>query len=321
MQSWPRPSSATEIRSFLGLAGYYRRFVEGFSSIATPITRLTQEGSPFRWTEECEESFQKLKTTLTTAPVLVLPLGLGPYTVYFDASRVGLDAVLMQDHMVIAYTSRQLKVHEKNYPVLDLDLAAIVHALKIWRHYLYGVPCEIYTDHRSLQHLFKQKDLNLHQRRWLEMLKDYDITILYHLGKANVVADALSRRAESLGSLAYLPAAERPMALDVQALASQFVRLNISEPSRVLACVVSRSSLYDRIRERQYDDPHLLVLKDTVQHGDANEVTIGEDGALRMQGRLCVPTVDGLCELILQEAHSSRYSIHPGAAKMYQDLK
>ncbi|XP_070026595.1 uncharacterized protein [Nicotiana sylvestris] len=110
------------------------------------------------------------------------------------------------------------------------------------------------------------------------------------------------------------------MALDVQALASQFVRLDISEPSRVLSCVVSRSSLYDRIRERQYDDPHLLVLRDTVKHDAANEVTIGDDGALRMQGRLCVPNVDGLCELILQKAHSSRYSIHPSAAIKYQDL-
>ncbi|XP_070041269.1 uncharacterized protein [Nicotiana tomentosiformis] len=118
---------------------------------------------------------------------------------------------------------------------------------------------------------------------------DYDITILYHPGKANVVVHALSRWAESLGSLAYLPVAKRPLALYVQALASQFVRLDISEPSRVLASVISRFSLYDRIRERQYYDPHLLVLKVTVQHGDAKEVTTGNDGAMRMQGRLCVP--------------------------------
>ncbi|XP_070055274.1 uncharacterized protein [Nicotiana tomentosiformis] len=130
--------------------------------------------------------------------------------------------------------------------------------------------------------------------RWLELLKDYNITILYHLGKANVIADALSRQAEILGSLAYLPAVERPMALDVQALASQFVRLDISEPSRVLAWVVSRSSLFDHIWGRQYDEPHLLVLKDTVQHGDAKEITIADDGALRMQDRLCVPNVDGM---------------------------
>ncbi|XP_070048895.1 uncharacterized protein [Nicotiana tomentosiformis] len=125
-------------------------------------------------------------------------------------------------------------------------------------------------------------------------------------GKANVVADALSHRAESLGSLAYLPATESPLALDVQALDNHFVILDISELSRVSACVDSQSSLYDRIRERQYDGPYLLILRDTVQHGDAKEVTIGDDGTLRMQGRLCVPYVDGLCDLILQEAHSPR---------------
>ncbi|XP_070013082.1 uncharacterized protein [Nicotiana sylvestris] len=150
---------------------------------------------------------------------------------------------------------------------------------------------------------------------------DYDITILYHPRKGNVVAHALSRQTESLGSLAYLPAVERPLALDVQALSNQFVRLDISKLSQVLACLVSQSSFYDRIRKRQYDDPHLVILRDTIQHGDAKEITIGDDGDLRMQGRLCVPNVDGLRELILQQAHSLRYSIHPYVAKMYQDLR
>ncbi|XP_070032637.1 uncharacterized protein [Nicotiana tomentosiformis] len=113
------------------------------------------------WSEECEKTFQKLKIALTTTPVLVLPMGSGSYTVYCDASHVVLGAVLMQDGRVISYASRQLKVHEKNYHVRGLELAAIVHALKIWRHYLYGVPSDVYTDHRSIQHLFKQKDLNL----------------------------------------------------------------------------------------------------------------------------------------------------------------
>ena len=226
--------------------------MEGFSSIAAPMTRLTQKGVQFRWLDECEVSFQKLKTVLTTAPVLVLPTGSGPYTVYCDASRIGLGAVLMQEGKVIDYASRQLKIHEKNYPVHDLELAAIVHALKIWRHYLYGVTCEVYTDHKSLQYLFKYKELNLRQRRWLELLKDYDVTILYHPGKANVVADALSRKSASMGSLAYIPVSQRSLALDVQALANRLVRLDISEPSRVLACTVARSSLLERIRERQF---------------------------------------------------------------------
>ncbi|XP_070036575.1 uncharacterized protein [Nicotiana tomentosiformis] len=125
----------------------------------------------------------------------------------------------------------------------------------------------------------------------------------------------------SMGSLEFITVGERSLVVDVQALVNQFMRLDISEPSRVLACVVSRSSLYDRIRECQYDDTQLLVSKDTVQHGDVKDITIGDDGMLRMQGRICVPNVDGLCELILEEAHSSQYSFHPGAAKMYQDLR
>ena len=116
------------------------------------------------------------------------------FNVYCDASYSSLGTVLMQERNVIAYASRQLKVHERNYPTHDLELAVVVFALNQWRHYLYGVKCEVYTDHRSLQYVFTQKDLNLRQRRWMELLKDYDITILYHPGKANAVADALSRK-------------------------------------------------------------------------------------------------------------------------------
>ena len=124
--------------------------------------------------------------------------------------------------------------------------------------------CEVYTDHRSLQHLFKQRNLNLRQRRWLELLKDYDITILYHPGKANVVANALSRKAKSMGSLALIPAEERPLALDIQSLANRLVRLDISEPNQVFASVVAQSSLLGQIKARQFDDPHLAVLRETV---------------------------------------------------------
>ncbi|WMV08868.1 hypothetical protein MTR67_002253 [Solanum verrucosum] len=194
VKNWPRPTTPTEVRSFLGLAGYYRRFVEGFASISAPLTKLKQKEVKFQWSDACERSFQELKNKLTSTPVLVLPEGTEGYVVYCDASGVGLGCVLMQHGKVIAYASRQLRSHEKNYPTHDLELAAIVFALKIWRHYLYGVHVDIYTDHKSLQYIFNEKDLNLRQRRWLELLKDYDIDILYHPGKANVVADALSRK-------------------------------------------------------------------------------------------------------------------------------
>ncbi|CAN4125160.1 unnamed protein product [Withania somnifera] len=193
VKDWPRPTTPTKIRSFLGLAGYYRRFVEGFSSIYAPLTKLTHKATRFRWNDACERSFQELKNKITSTPVLVLPEGTDGYAMYCDASGIGLGCVLTRHGRVIAYASRRLRPHEKNRPTHDLELAAVVFALKIWRHYLYGVHVDIYTDNKCLQYIFKQKDLNLRQRRWLELIKDYDIDILYHPGKANVVADALSR--------------------------------------------------------------------------------------------------------------------------------
>jgi hypothetical protein len=161
VSNWQRPTNVSEIRSFLGLAGYYRRFIEGFSKIARPMTELLKKEKKFAWMENCERSFQELKQRLTTAPVLTLPDIHRDFVVYCDASRQGLGCVLMQDGKVVAYASRQLRTHEQNYPTHDLELAAVVHALKIWRHYLIGNKCEIYTDHKSLKYIFTQPDLNL----------------------------------------------------------------------------------------------------------------------------------------------------------------
>ncbi|GJU83493.1 putative nucleotidyltransferase, ribonuclease H [Tanacetum coccineum] len=194
VKNWASPTTPSEIRQFLGLAGYYRRFIEGFSKIAKPMTELTQKNQKFDWGEEQEEAFQLLKQKLCDAPILALPEGSEDFVVYCDASIKGLGAVLMQRMKVIAYASRQLKIHEKNYTTHDLELGAVVFALKIWRHYLYGTKCVVFTDHKSLQHILDQKDLNMRQRRWIELLSDYDCEIRYHPGKANVVADALSRK-------------------------------------------------------------------------------------------------------------------------------
>ncbi|OKX69894.1 hypothetical protein AXD71_14845, partial [Listeria monocytogenes] len=172
--NWDRPRTPTEVRSFLGLAGYYRRFVQDFAKIATPLTKLTRKNEKFIWNERCEESFQELKTRLVTAPVLALPDDQGNFVIFSGASRKGLGCVLMQHGKVIAYASRQLKPHEQKYPTHDMELAAIVFALNIWRHYLYGERCEIYTDHKSLKYIFTKKELNMRQRRWLELIKDYD---------------------------------------------------------------------------------------------------------------------------------------------------
>ncbi|GJX95087.1 putative reverse transcriptase domain-containing protein [Tanacetum coccineum] len=168
IKDWTSPKSPTEIRQFLGLAGYYRRFIEGsFSTVEAEIVECTN----LAFTKGSEIS-----------------------SAYCDASKKGLGAVLMQRENVISYASRQLKIHEKNYTTHDLELGAVVFALKIWRHYLYGTKCTVFTDHKSLQHILDQKELNMRQRRWLELLSDYDCDIRYHPGKANVVADALSRK-------------------------------------------------------------------------------------------------------------------------------
>ena len=142
----------------------------------------------------CERAFQTLRKLLTSAPILAQPDITRPFDVYCDASGTGLGCVLMQDQRVIAYASRALRRHEENYATHDLELVAVVHALKIWSHYLLGNPVHIYSDHKSLKYIFTQSELNLRRRRWLELIKEYDLEIHYHPGKANVVADALSRK-------------------------------------------------------------------------------------------------------------------------------
>jgi len=194
MVKWERLQTVSEVRSFLGLAGYYRRFLEGFSKMVSPLTQLTRKDQPFSWTDECEVCFEDMKKRLTTTPILAIPDTTKTFEVYCDASHQGLGCVLMQEKQPIAYVSRQLKVHEKNYPTHDLELAAVVFALKTWRHYLYEAQFQVFSDHKSLKYLFDQKELNMSQRRWMEYLKDYDFELLYHPGKANVVADALSRK-------------------------------------------------------------------------------------------------------------------------------
>ena len=214
--NWKPPRNMSKVRSFLGLAGYYRKFVEGFSRITTPLTKRTRKDIKYDWVDACQQSFKKLKSRLTSAPVLALLNGRDGFVVYSDASRKGLGCVLMQNDRVIAYASRQVKKHEENYPTHDLELAAVVFALKIWRHYLYGVHCRIFTDHKSLQYIFIQKELNLRQRRWLELIKDCNCTIEYHPRKSNVLADALSRRPES--SLSHMRSGYLPLLVDLRAL-------------------------------------------------------------------------------------------------------
>jgi len=194
IMSWPPPKNVSEIRSFMGLARYYRRFVNNFSKVAYPITQLQKKENKFLWTEKCDQAFATLKQRLTTTPILRIPDPHGSFVVCTNASKEGLGGVLMQDGVTMAFESRKLKDHEGRYATHDLELTAVVHALKVWRHYLLGKPFELRSDHQSLRYIFTQPDLNDRQRRWMELLAKYDFGIEYIKGKENKVTDALSCR-------------------------------------------------------------------------------------------------------------------------------
>nr|GEY08661.1 putative reverse transcriptase domain-containing protein [Tanacetum cinerariifolium] len=194
VKDWAFPKSPTEIRQYLGLAGYYRRFIKGFSKTTKPMIKLTQKKVKFEWVDKQEAAFQLLKQKLCSVLIRALPEGSDHFIIYCNASIKGLGAMLMQREKVISYASRQLKIHENNYTTHDFKLGAVVFALKIWRHYLYGTKCTVFTDHKSLQRILNQKERNMRQHRWLELLSDYDCDVRYQPGKANVVVDALSRK-------------------------------------------------------------------------------------------------------------------------------
>ncbi|KAK1427869.1 hypothetical protein QVD17_16567 [Tagetes erecta] len=291
IKNWEAPRTPTEIRQFLGLAGYYRRFIKNFSKIAQPLTALTKKDADYIWGDEQRSAFQMLKHRLCSAPILSLPEGTENFVVYCDASHQGLGCVLMQKDKVIAYASRQLRENEKGHTTHDLELGAVVFALKIWRHYLYGTKCTIFTDHKSLQHIFDQKELNMRQRRWIELLNDYDCEIRYHPGKANVVADALSRK-------------ERVKPLRVRALG-----------------LTIHTSLTTHIRLAQQEALKDENIKNESMRGMVNQLEPKPDGTLYFMNRVWVPHTGNLRELVLDEAHKSKYSIHPGADKMYKDIR
>ncbi|GJZ67516.1 putative reverse transcriptase domain-containing protein [Tanacetum coccineum] len=291
IRNWSAPTTPKEVRQFLGLAGYYRRFIEGFSLISKPLTKLTEKNKKYEWGTEEDEAFQTLKEKLCSAPILALPEGTENFVVYCDASHKGFGAVLMQREKVIAYASRQLKKHEENYTTHDLELGAVVFALRLWRHYLYGTKCTVFTDHKSLQYILDQKELNMRQRRWIELLSDYDCEIRYHPGKANVVADALSRKDR--------------------------------EPIRVRSLVMTvHTNLPEKILNAQTDAMEEENVKaENLGRRIKPILETRSDGIQCFEGRIWLPLFGGLRDLIMHESHKSKYSIHPGSDKMYQDLK
>nr|GEV02129.1 putative reverse transcriptase domain-containing protein [Tanacetum cinerariifolium] len=242
VKNWASPTTPTEIRQFLGLAGYYRRFIKDFSKNEKSLTILTQKDKKFVWGEDQGMAFQILKQKRCEALILALPEGKNDFV--------------------------QLKPHEENYTTHDLELGAVVFALKIWRHYLYGTRCIVFTDHKSLQHVLNQKELNMRQRRWLELLADYDCEIRYHPGKANVVADTLSQK---------------------RIIKSQ------------------------ALKEENVQAKNLRGMEKAFE--------IQTDGTRCIKNQSWLPLFGNLRNLIMYESHKSKYSIHSGSDKMYQDLK
>ncbi|GKB61055.1 putative reverse transcriptase domain-containing protein [Tanacetum coccineum] len=261
------------------------------------------ESRLFEWGDKQEAAFQLLKQKLCSAPILALPEGSEDFIAYCDASKKGLGAVLMQREKVIAYASRQLKIHEKNYTTHDLELGAVVFALKIWRHYLYGTKCTVFTDHKSLQHILNQKELNMRQRRWLELLSDYDCEIRYHPGKANVVADALSRK-------------ERDQPLRVRALV---MTIGLDLPKQILNAQ-TEARKPENIKNEDVGGMLLENAKDP-EKVRKEKLEPRADGTLCFNGRSWLPCYGDLRTVIMHESHKSKYSIHPGSDKMYQDMK
>jgi ribonuclease HI len=265
IMAWSIPSTVTEVRSFLWLAGYYRRFIEGFSKIAMPMTSLLEKGREFKWNKKWQDSFDQLKMRLMSPPVLVMPDLQKGFDIYCDACGQGLGCVLMQEGHMIAYASHQLQKHELNYPTHDLELAAVVHALKIWRHYIMGTKCQVYTDHKSLKNIFTQKDLNHRQHRWLGLIKDYDLEIHYHPSKANLVADALSRKEHvHLAIVAQLP----------DEIVEDFRRLNLGIVAHIEGVTIElEPTLEQEIRKGQIDDAKIQEIKDLINEGRGPEFT------------------------------------------------
>ncbi|TYK18600.1 pol protein [Cucumis melo var. makuwa] len=285
--SWPRPSTVSKICSFLGLAGYYRRFVEDFSRIASPLTQLTRKGTPFVWNPACESSFQELKQKLMSTLVLTVPDGSGGFVIYSDTSKKGLGCVLMQQGKEVAYASHQLKSHKQNYPTDDLELAAVVFSLKIWRHYLYSEKIQIFTDHKSLKYFFTQKELNIRQRR-----------------KVPHSAALITKQAPLLRDL------ERAE-----------IAVSVGEVTSQLARLIVQPTLRQTIIVAQLNDPYLVEKHLLVEAWQSEDFSISSDGGLTFDGRLCVLEDSAVKAELLAEAHSSPFTMHPESTKMYQDLR
>jgi hypothetical protein len=278
IMDWPTPKDVYDIRFFMGLAGYYRRFIKGFSKIGCPITTLKKKGFKFIWTSECEEIFQELKYFITNAPILKIAYPNKDFLVCTYAYKEGLKGFLMQEGHVICYESRKLNEHEVNYVTHNIELAAIVHALKMWRHYLLGIRFVLMIDHSGLMYLFDQPKLNVRQARWMTLLSEFDFEIKHIKGKDNRVVDALSR-------------SMKVVHLEVVRTSESYIKERVKNAQETYAFFKTVTSyLKQDPTGMKYEGYHML-----------------NDGLLTYKGRLYIPNFEDLKRFIMDELHKTIY--------------
>jgi hypothetical protein len=361
ISEWPVPQTVTDVRAFLGTAGYYRKFIKGFSSISTPLNTLTKDDVKFEWKEEQQKAFDSLKEAIKTGPVLALPDPNLPFIVHTDASGFAVGAVLSQKQAdgqlrPIAFLSKKMLEAETRYPVHEQELLAIVHALKSWRHYLYGRKFTVLTDHHSLQYFKTQPMLSSRQTRWKDIIANFDFDIIYIEGKTNIVADGLSRRADhqpevfpanatkhhSSELLAYLnhtiagantrsnskkvsnQAAEdiKPPAVKAELPSTIATHAAVREPVPRIrtrdASSATRTSLLADIFEASKQDPiYLKALKNPTPNA-----YVVRNGLLHYKDdRLYIPSNLPLRTRLLQECHDTPLAGHLGKEKTIELVK
>jgi len=286
---WPSPlNTVKDVRSFLGLAGYYRRFVKGFSKIASSLSELLKKDINFDWTQREEDAFITLKKAITTAPILISPDPTKSYVVTTDASGFATGAILQQDHgnglQPIAFMSHKMNAAERNYPVHEQELLAVVHALREWRHYLHGTQFEVVTDHMSLKHFLTQPTLSARQARWSEFMQEFDMKITHRPGKLNDAADALSRR---------------PDHQTINAISSPVIE----------------QTFIDKIKQSyDEDDECQQMLK------DEKNISMRDGLMYKNRTRVVVPKVNELRAKLLSEHHDIPLRGHVGVHKVYEQL-